>query len=183
MDPTKYDEICIRDWDVHAVTRLGYPYDRWDPGDHRHVNTVDHLSGVHYHRLLDGRRVYRKWPIGFYVDEYTRRVEQLVRAHQIGIIHGAGGLASLAHPGRTRIDSRIKALSLAGLDAIEVYHSDHDKETVERYHRMASELGLLMTGGSDFHGDPTHGIEPGTSTLPADEWQRLNAARRRHVVE
>ena len=75
------------------------------------------------------------------------------------------------------------ALSLAGLDAIEVYHSDHDKETVERYHRMASELGLLMTGGSDFHGDPTHGIEPGTSTLPATEWQRLNAARRRHVVE
>ena len=101
----------------------------------------------------------------------------------IGIIHRAGGLASLAHPGRTRIDSRIKALSLAGLDAIEVYHSDHDKETVERYDRMASELGLLMTGGSDFHGDPTHGIEPGTSTLPAAEWQRLNAARRRHVVE
>jgi predicted metal-dependent phosphoesterase TrpH len=101
----------------------------------------------------------------------------------IGIIHRAGGLASLAHPGRTRIDSRVPALSLAGLDAIEVYHSDHDKATVERYHRMASELGLLMTGGSDFHGDPTHGIEPGTSTLPAAEWQRLNAARRRHVVE
>ena len=81
--------LARSDWDVHAVTRLGYPYDMWDPGDHRHVNTVDHLSGVHYHRLLDGRRVYRKWPIGFYVDEYTRRVEQLVRAHQIGIIHGA----------------------------------------------------------------------------------------------
>jgi len=101
----------------------------------------------------------------------------------IGIIHRAGGVASLAHPGRTRIDSRIKALSLAGLDALEVYHSDHDQAAIERYHRMASELGLLMTGGSDFHGDPTHGIEPGTSTLPPVEWQRLSAARRRHVVE
>jgi len=101
----------------------------------------------------------------------------------IGIIHRAGGVASLAHPGRTRIDSRIKALSLAGLDALEVYHSDHDQAAIERYHRMASELGMLMTGGSDFHGDPAHGIEPGASTLPPAEWQRLNAARRRHVVE
>lgn len=101
----------------------------------------------------------------------------------ISLIQRAGGLASLAHPGRTKIDSRIKALSLAGLDAIEVYHSDHDQAAIERYHRMASELGLLMTGGSDFHGDPAYGIEPGASTLPAAEWQRLSAARRRHVVE
>jgi predicted metal-dependent phosphoesterase TrpH len=101
----------------------------------------------------------------------------------IGIIHRAGGVASLAHPGRTRIDSRIKALSLAGLDALEVYHSDHDQAAIERYHRMASELGMLMTGGSDFHGDPAHGIEPGASTLPPAEWQRLNAARGRHVVK
>jgi 3',5'-nucleoside bisphosphate phosphatase len=100
----------------------------------------------------------------------------------IGIIHRAGGLASLAHPGRTRIDARIKALALAGLDALEVYHSDHDAAAIERYHRTASELGLLMTGGSDFHGDPTHGIEPGTSTLPPQEWQRLSAARHRHGV-
>jgi len=101
----------------------------------------------------------------------------------IGIIHRAGGIASLAHPGRTKIDSRIKPLALAGLDALEVYHSDHDTGAIERYHRMASELGLLMTGGSDFHGDPNHGIEPGTSTLPPAEWQRLSAARRRHAVE
>jgi 3',5'-nucleoside bisphosphate phosphatase len=101
----------------------------------------------------------------------------------ISLIHRAGGVASLAHPGRTRIDSRIKPLSLAGLDAIEVYHSDHDQAAIERYHRMASELGLLMTGGSDFHGDPAHGIEPGASTLPPAEWERLSAARSRHVVE
>ncbi len=100
----------------------------------------------------------------------------------IGIIHRAGGVASLAHPGRTRIDSRIKALAIAGLDALEVYHSDHDEAAIQRYHRMASDLGLLMTGGSDFHGDPTHGIEPGASTLPQAEWERLSAARRRHVA-
>ena len=100
----------------------------------------------------------------------------------IGIIHRAGGVASLAHPGRTRIDARIKALAIAGLDALEVYHSDHDDAAIQRYERMASDLGLLMTGGSDFHGDPSHGIEPGASTLPAAEWQRLSAARHRHAA-
>jgi predicted metal-dependent phosphoesterase TrpH len=100
----------------------------------------------------------------------------------IGIIQRAGGLASLAHPGRTRIDSRIAPLATAGLDALEVYHSDHDADAIERYHRMASELGLLMTGGSDFHGDPAHGIEPGASTLPNEQWQRLSAARHRHAA-
>jgi hypothetical protein len=47
---------------------------------------------------------------------------------------------------------------------------------------MATDLGLLMTGGSDFHGDPMYGIEPGASTLPPDEWARLSAARRRHAA-
>jgi len=69
-----------------------------------------------------------------------------------------------------------------GLDALEVYHSDHDEAAIERYRQMASDLGLLMTGGSDFHGDPMHGIEPGASTLPPDEWARLSAARRRHAA-
>ena len=46
---------------------------------------------------------------------------------------------------------------------------------------FAASLGLLMTGGSDFHGDPAHGMRPGTVTLPAAEWERLGAARRRHV--
>jgi len=100
----------------------------------------------------------------------------------IGIIHRAGGIASLAHPGRTRIDERIKPLAIAGLDALEVYHSDHDEPAIERYHRLASDLGLLMTGGSDFHGDPMHGIEPGAATLPPEAWSRLRAARRRHVA-
>ena len=38
---------------------------------------------------------------------------------------------------------------------------------------MARRLNLLLTGGSDFHGDPGHGLEPGSVTLPAAEWERL----------
>ena len=93
----------------------------------------------------------------------------------IGIVHRAGGLVSLAHPGRTRIDQRIAALRDAGLDAIEVYHSDHDAGMVATYLELARQLDVMITGGSDFHGDPAYGIEPGVSVLPEREWNRLAA--------
>ena len=92
------------------------------------------------------------------------------------IIHAAGGLASMAHPGQTAVDPRIAAYGVAGLDALEVYHPDHDKPTTDRYRDLASRLRMLMTGGSDFHGDPSHGLEPGSVTLPPDAWLRLRAA-------
>jgi glycosyltransferase involved in cell wall biosynthesis len=100
----------VRDgWDVHGVTRFGYPYDLWDSGDHRHVDLVDHIDRVNYHRLLDRHRVYRKWPIGIYVDEYTRRVEKLIREHQIGVVHGASnywnGFAAISAARRLGIPS------------------------------------------------------------------------------
>jgi 3',5'-nucleoside bisphosphate phosphatase len=91
----------------------------------------------------------------------------------IAIIHNAGGLASLAHPGITRVDARIAALRNAGLDALEAYHSDHDADTRDRYLALARDLGLLVTGGSDYHGDPAHGVAPGTVTLPMHEFHRL----------
>jgi predicted metal-dependent phosphoesterase TrpH len=99
----------------------------------------------------------------------------------VAIIHRAGGLGSLAHPGRTRVDHRLGDLARAGLDALEVYHPDHDAAAVERYARTAGELGLLVTGGSDFHGEPTRASEPGAAVLPAAEWERLRAARHRHA--
>ena len=95
----------------------------------------------------------------------------------IGTLHRAGGIASLAHPGRTKIDERIAPLRDAGLDALEVYHPDHDESMVQGYLNLARRLNVLTTGGSDFHGDPAHGLEPGASTLPQSEWEKLTSAR------
>ena len=95
-------------------------------------------------------------------------------------VHAAGGLVSLAHPGRTRIDDQIPALVSDGLDALEVFHSDHDEAAVERYRAMAAAHDLLTTGGSDFHADPASSLAVGASVLPSDEWQRLHGARDRH---
>jgi predicted metal-dependent phosphoesterase TrpH len=94
----------------------------------------------------------------------------------IGVIHQAGGLASLAHPGKVNVDGRIAGYRDAGLDALEAFHSDHDAAQVERYLALARSLGLLVTGGSDYHGDPAHGRVPGSVTLPAAEWERLRQA-------
>jgi predicted metal-dependent phosphoesterase TrpH len=98
----------------------------------------------------------------------------------ITVIHKAGGVVSLAHPGRTKIDARIAPLRATGLDAIEAYHSDHDEPTVRGYVALAGQLDLLVSGGSDFHGHPGHGLEPGASTLPQPDWERLSSARGKH---
>jgi hypothetical protein len=97
----------------------------------------------------------------------------------IAAVHAAGGLVSLAHPGRTRIDGEIPGLVADGLDALEVYHSDHDADLTAAYGVMVARWGLLATGGTDFHADPAAGLHVGQFTLPVAEWSRLSEARDR----
>jgi predicted metal-dependent phosphoesterase TrpH len=128
--------------------------------------------------LPDTREAFERW-LGRDQPAFVARTGPSPEA-VIETIHHAGGLASLAHPGRTQIDGRIPALRDAGLDALEAYHSDHDTAAADRYQRLADDLGLLVTGGSDYHGDPMHGVSIAASTLPWDGWQRLHQARHRH---
>jgi len=98
----------------------------------------------------------------------------------IACIHDAGGLASLAHPGLVGHDEWIPELAVAGIDALEAYHSDHDASATARYAALARQHRLLVTGGSDFHGDPTHGpAAPGDVSLPAEEFERLRLRQSR----
>ena len=70
----------------------------------------------------------------------------------IDLIHGAGGLAVLAHPGLNHRDDLIPVLAACGLDGIECYHTKHAAAQAEHYVRMAEQSRLLVTGGSDCHG-------------------------------
>jgi predicted metal-dependent phosphoesterase TrpH len=99
-------------------------------------------------------------------------------AEVIARIHEAGGLASMAHPGLTRRDDDIPSYVEAGLDALEAVHSEHDAQTTARYLALADRLGVLVTGGSDFHGDDAHGAEPGAASLPRDRYEAFKAKRR-----
>jgi predicted metal-dependent phosphoesterase TrpH len=86
----------------------------------------------------------------------------------IALIHQAGGLASLAHPGKLgdppRIINRLRA---AGLDALEAYHSDHDRRDTDAMLRWARQYRLLVTGGSDSHGlHGPHATQVGDISIP-----------------
>lgn len=97
----------------------------------------------------------------------------------IAHIHDAGGKASIAHPGLVGRDVWLPEFVDAGLDAIEAYHSDHDELTTSRYVRMADQLGVAVTGGSDFHADASHGGRTvGCVSLPRDAYEKFKARRR-----
>ena len=89
-------------------------------------------------------------------------------ADALDLLHRAGGLGALAHPGEGTSDATFGALVDAGLDAVEVVHPAHD-ERLTRYWRTRAEAnGLLPTGGSDYHGPGDDGEDRfGAFTVPA----------------
>lgn len=87
----------------------------------------------------------------------------------INLIRSAGGVASLAHPGTFRRDDLIPVLVEAGMEGLEVRHTEHGAARSAHYERMARDLELIPTGGSDFHGTPGHRSRLGTPEIP-DEW-------------
>jgi hypothetical protein len=123
--------------------------------------------------VADMREAFDKW-LGQGCPAFVERTGA-PPADVVALVHAAGGVVSMAHPGRTKLDRLIAPLKQSGLDAIEVHHSDHDEEDVARYRALAGDLDLLVTGGSDFHGDASHGLMPGATTLPQEEWERLSA--------
>jgi len=84
----------------------------------------------------------------------------------IAVIHSAGGVSVLAHPGPGLADLVVEQLAEAGLRGIEVWHPQHGAMAVRRYRALARRLDLLETGGSDFHGWP-RGTELGDLPVPA----------------
>ena len=95
----------------------------------------------------------------------------------IAMIHSAGGRAVLAHPGVLGLDQDgladvFQELTRAGLDGVEVWYPSHGKPFRALLLDLARRLGLLVTGGSDFHGAtrPAHPMaKTGCSFCPPDD--------------
>ncbi len=103
----------------------------------------------------------------------------------IAQIRASGGISSLAHPVRIGMSRDPEAeltllaeLRDAGLDALEVFHSDHNRALVDRYFEFASLLGLLKTGGSDYHGANKPGLSIGSVRVPPEVVTHLKAFSR-----
>ena len=91
----------------------------------------------------------------------------------IELIHHAGGVAVLAHPGLNRTDAVIPDIVEAGLDGIECFHTKHSTATAERYLEIADRFHLLVTGGSDCHGLSKGKPLIGTVKLPYQHVEAL----------
>ena len=87
------------------------------------------------------------------------------------MIHRAGGLAVLAHPGQTGSRERIELLAAAGLDGVEVKHPGHSAEDTARLGALADHFGLVPSGGSDWHGTADGPRRLGMMDVPVD-WLR-----------
>ena len=121
--------------------------------------------------------------LGHHAPAYVAK--QMVSLEEaVEVVRDAGGVTVVAHPGTLNRDAWIPGLARRGLDGIEVWHSKHGPAEVTRYSEMARVHGLLMTGGSDFHGARTPDASIGGVAVPEsvvtalDEALRARRARR-----
>ncbi len=82
-----------------------------------------------------------------YVERYRLPPTQAIQA-----IHGANGVAVLAHPARSQAQPLVTHLAQAGLDGLEAFYAGHSPQERADLCQLAEQYGLLVTGGSDFHG-------------------------------
>jgi 3',5'-nucleoside bisphosphate phosphatase len=105
----------------------------------------------------------------YLADEAQAGVERDEPTLEEGIqrIRDSGGIATLAHPVRLtqrgpELERLVERLSDAGLEGIEVYHSEHSPADCAGFAAIASRCGLISTGGSDYHGENKPGIRLGS---------------------
>jgi hypothetical protein len=146
------------------------------------------LSRAHFARALVARGV-----AGDVADAFERwlgpgrpgyvAAPALPLAEAVAMVHAAGAVAVVAHPGRLPAASRERVLAAcveAGADGLEAWHPQHDGEEQRRWAGRAERHGLLATGGSDYHGRHKPGIElgrgaGGTLAVPAEAVAELRA--------
>ena len=87
------------------------------------------------------------------------------------------GIAAMAHPGTVQRDDLIPVFVEQGMQALEVWHPQHDRGTVRYYIEIAKRYGLAVTGGSDTHGPRAGGSSVGSERVPASIVEGLRELR------
>jgi predicted metal-dependent phosphoesterase TrpH len=97
-------------------------------------------------------------------------------AEAIRMVHSAGGIAVLAHPGGAGVREWLETLMKLGLDGVEVRHPGHNAEDIARLGALADHLDLVPSGGSDWHGATTGPRVLNVMRVPED-WLRRQRDR------
>lgn len=101
---------------------------------------------------------------------------KLTAAEAIELVHNAGGVTVMAHPGINHMDEIIPDLVASGLDGIECFYTRHSTSLTEHYLMLAERYGLLVTGGSDCHGENKGRPLLGSVKLPYEFVEQLKVA-------
>ena len=130
------------------------------------------VGRAHFARVLMDKGYTQSVKEGFdkymSVGQYAYCEQQRLTAKEaIELIKKSGGLSFLAHPHLTKLDDNrirmyLKELKGYGLDGLEGYYTDYTPEMQEKYQSMAKELGLTISGGTDFHAKMKPHISIGT---------------------
>lgn len=99
----------------------------------------------------------------------------------IRLLREAGGIPVLAHAVYLKNDALIDGFVRDGLVGLEVYHAGHIPDRITHYEQLADRLGLLRTGGSDYHGNAKEGAPIGAVKAPYALLEGLRAWRAAHV--
>lgn len=97
-------------------------------------------------------------------------------ANAIDAIHGAGGLAFIAHPGLGNLEHSLAQLLTHPFDGIEAYHSKHSPGKTDGFVQIAAERNLLTCGGSDCHGGTNGPLLIGTVHVPYRVYEEIQEA-------
>ena len=155
---------------AEKMAQLGLPVTMEDVRDAARKHSEDGeesevIARPHFAQALINKGIVATTQEAF--DKYLASGRPLYQAKEvltpfdaIALLHRAGGTAVMAHPGLVPLSAsalaeRVTALQDdAGIDGIEAYYSQHSPADTERFLRLADDLDLLVTGGSDFHGTP-----------------------------
>lgn len=166
---------------IEKLTEMGYPLEFSD--------VKKFASGVSLGRPHIARALMEKGYVNSINEAFTDEFiggggrayvekKKVLPVEAITVILKAGGVPVIAHPqlinhGKPLDKKEIARLKDVGLKGVEVYQSKHDKKATEKYKKIAEELDLLITGGSDYHGDNSPGILPGDKGISKKEFIEL----------
>ncbi|WP_460460888.1 glycosyltransferase family 4 protein, partial [Angustibacter peucedani] len=127
--------LAARGWEVEAVTRRGFPYDRWKTDDPRTVAPYDEVDGVRYHRLVeDGVRRYPQFPLASYVGAFADGVVRRATAHRAALVHASSFyVAGLAGASAARRLGLPFIYEMRGLEDLMKVSLDPDFTSTDRY--------------------------------------------------
>ena len=166
---------------IEILTEMGYPLEYSD--------VQKYAAGVSIGRPHVARALVEKGYVENIREAFTDQLiggegkayvekKKVLPAEAIEVILKAGGVPVIAHPnlinhGDPLDKEEIARLKKVGLKGVEVYQTKHDKKTTTKYKNIAEELDLLITGGSDYHGENSPGILPGDCGINREHFKKL----------